>query len=138
MTERDRFIDLYNVGILDADDIDDAIDGWHDGPNEGRELHEYLGLTFEQYKKWVEKSELPPPTGPLRDQCFMCSERNCFIRIYRPGVMDEVACHDHIKDLEHHADLTTKEIKSHLSSTSKLRRGDSMNDNWFKDLLRLT
>lgn len=40
--------------------IDDLIDAWHDGAGEDQALHEYLGWTWEQYKKWVENNERRP------------------------------------------------------------------------------
>lgn len=30
------------------------IDAWHDGAGEGQALHEYLGLTQEQFAAWLE------------------------------------------------------------------------------------
>jgi hypothetical protein len=33
--------------------IDDAIDRWHAGDGKGVPLHVYLGLTPEQYEKWL-------------------------------------------------------------------------------------
>jgi hypothetical protein len=36
--------------------MDDAVDKWHDG-NSKLELHEYLGMTWEEYKRWAEKPD---------------------------------------------------------------------------------
>jgi hypothetical protein len=36
--------------------INDAIHDWHDSPPGAMPLHEFLGLTWEQYKSWVEGS----------------------------------------------------------------------------------
>jgi hypothetical protein len=42
------------------DDIDDMIDAWHDsGPEEKRSLHEYLGMTWEEYCYHSETSKIP-------------------------------------------------------------------------------
>ncbi len=41
-------------------DIDDYIDRWHDDPNPfGPKLHEFLGMTWAQYKHWGQTGELP-------------------------------------------------------------------------------
>ena len=37
----------------------DTCDEWHDKPEDGIKLHEYLGWTREEYKRWVETHELP-------------------------------------------------------------------------------
>lgn len=34
--------------------MNDMIDAWHDGAGDGLELHEYLGMTWEEYAAWVE------------------------------------------------------------------------------------
>ncbi len=35
------------------DEIDDFVDDWHGNPNQDIELHEYLGMTWEEYSLWV-------------------------------------------------------------------------------------
>jgi hypothetical protein len=47
-----RFIDLALNGSVLADDIDDFIDNWHDNDS-GETLHDYLGLTWQEYSLWV-------------------------------------------------------------------------------------
>lgn len=42
------------------DHLDDLVDAWHDsGPEEKRGLHEYLGMTWEEYKNWTESCIVP-------------------------------------------------------------------------------
>lgn len=39
---------------MDNDDltlVDDMVDAWHEGAGQSLELHEYLGLTFDEYAK---------------------------------------------------------------------------------------
>lgn len=43
------------------EEVDDAIDAWHDGAGPGQSLHEYLGWTWEQYAHWVQTNEIPTP-----------------------------------------------------------------------------
>ena len=51
------FVDLYSRGEVQADDIDDYVDRWHDSADEratALTLHEYLGLTKAEYDRWVQ------------------------------------------------------------------------------------
>lgn len=36
-------------------DIDDFVEAWHDGGGFGQELHDYLGLKWNEYALWVER-----------------------------------------------------------------------------------
>jgi hypothetical protein len=50
------FLDLYNRGEVCPDDIDDFVDRWHDNAEpwaRDLELHEYLGMTHEEYQVWL-------------------------------------------------------------------------------------
>jgi hypothetical protein len=55
-----KFFDLYSVGKALAEEIDDYIDTWHDGKGFGSSLHEYLGLTKEEYAAWVKDAYCLP------------------------------------------------------------------------------
>jgi hypothetical protein len=51
------FFELYSRGKVQADEIDDYMDRWHDSADEraaGLTLHEYLGLTKAEYDRWVQ------------------------------------------------------------------------------------
>jgi len=54
------FMDEYLAGRATQDDIDDWIEEWHQGDS-GLEAHEFLGLTWPEYSRWVERDELPTP-----------------------------------------------------------------------------
>jgi hypothetical protein len=44
------FLALYDEGKITADQIDRFVAAWHEsGDQETRELHEYLGMTWEEY-----------------------------------------------------------------------------------------
>ena len=50
------FFDLYSQGQALPDEIDDFIDRWHeraDSRATSLPLHEYLGLTLDEYEVWV-------------------------------------------------------------------------------------
>lgn len=49
----------YLTSRATAEDIHDRIDAWHRGDTTVVDLHTYLGMTWEQYRHWVEKGELP-------------------------------------------------------------------------------
>lgn len=47
---------------LTPDEVDARIETWHnavDGGNKNTSLHEYLGWTWEEMKRWVEKGIIP-------------------------------------------------------------------------------
>jgi hypothetical protein len=53
------FIERCLNGEADLSDIDKYIENWHRTPD-SISLHEYLGMSFEEYSIWVEKpSSLP-------------------------------------------------------------------------------
>ena len=57
------FFDLYSRGQALPDDIDDYIDRWHErtDPQAGSlPLHEYLGLTLDEYELWVRDPDILP------------------------------------------------------------------------------
>ncbi|MGE7983705.1 hypothetical protein [Solibacillus sp. NPDC093137] len=41
------------------ENINDLIEEWHENDDLHQELHEFLGLTWEQYAHWVKTDELP-------------------------------------------------------------------------------
>jgi hypothetical protein len=51
-----RFIDLALNGEVLADEIDDFVDAWHTS-NSGEELHDFLGMTWQEYSLWVGDSD---------------------------------------------------------------------------------
>lgn len=57
MSERDNFLQRCLDGdVLDPDEeIDDEIDEWHDSSRKLPPLHEFLGMSWEEYQLWVEK-----------------------------------------------------------------------------------
>lgn len=46
------FIQLSLRGQVMLDEIDDYIDHWHENPG-SVQLHEFLGMTWEEYSLWV-------------------------------------------------------------------------------------
>lgn len=51
MCSQPTFLDDVLTGKVEPGAIDGFIDRWHDAPN-GRELHDYLGMTREEYSLW--------------------------------------------------------------------------------------
>lgn len=46
-------------GEVLLEEIDDWIDNWHDSPQK-KELHEYLGMNWNEYSAWVSMPEILP------------------------------------------------------------------------------
>lgn len=47
------------MAVLTAEQIDDLTERWHNGEGEGWTLREFLGLTRQQYARWVLRGTLP-------------------------------------------------------------------------------
>jgi hypothetical protein len=58
-TPRRTFIDDLLSGRALVSDIDDYIDRWHDSPEGSPEaamqLHEFLGMSWDEYRLWAEQ-----------------------------------------------------------------------------------
>ncbi len=53
------FMSQLAAGAIKDDAIDDHIDAWHTSVHDNGKLHEYLGLTWAEYARWVEKKVTP-------------------------------------------------------------------------------
>ncbi|HSZ70880.1 MAG TPA: hypothetical protein VK756_11025 [Solirubrobacteraceae bacterium] len=51
----DTFIDEVLEGAALWTDVERWVGDWHAGNGEGRELREYLGMTWPEYQLWVER-----------------------------------------------------------------------------------
>lgn len=55
------FIDLVLAGRAKHTEIEDFIESWHDLPEDSPaaslEVYEYLGMTWDEYRLWVERPE---------------------------------------------------------------------------------
>lgn len=49
------FIDQCLSGDVLPSEIDDFVDRWHEHDTGVSSLHDYLGMTWEEYSYWVEK-----------------------------------------------------------------------------------
>jgi hypothetical protein len=59
-----------------------------------------------------------------KDECAFCRSRTCYARIVAAD-FDEVACLDHMRDLERHADrVLAGQKRRHIVSSAPLRRGE--------------
>ena len=47
------FVEMLQNGKCTANDIDVYIDKWHDEYNGTKKLYEYLGMTKQQYDRWM-------------------------------------------------------------------------------------
>lgn len=52
-----KFYQLYTNGLVALDDIYDYMDKWHNEISP-EELHDYLGMTEQQFNKWFEDGSL--------------------------------------------------------------------------------
>ena len=64
LPQQPTFMDLYGGGYVMADEIDDFIDRWHEAAPvvAGRPvpMHEFLGMTRDEYEAWVHDASVLP------------------------------------------------------------------------------
>jgi hypothetical protein len=58
MSKRHTFIDACLAGEALLSDIDNFVSAWHEDGSETCELSEYLGMSSEEYRLWVEQPEV--------------------------------------------------------------------------------
>jgi hypothetical protein len=71
------FFDLYSRGQALPDEVDDFIDRWHEGADpqaKSLPLHEYLGLTLDEYELWVRDPDALPQVLIARRESRPLSE----------------------------------------------------------------
>lgn len=56
MSSSTTFIEQCLAGDVDAAEIDDFVERWHDSDT-AHELHDFLGMTWREYQLWAERSE---------------------------------------------------------------------------------
>jgi hypothetical protein len=59
------FIDLYVGGEVLPEEIDDYVDQWHDNPGR-RQLHDFLGMTEDEYSLWLRDPDVLPHIARAR------------------------------------------------------------------------
>ena len=59
MSSETTFLDLCLAGQVRQDQVDDFVDRWHEAPG-GRELHDFLGMTTEEYSLWLRVPDALP------------------------------------------------------------------------------
>jgi len=57
---RKTFISQCIEGTVLLDDIDDYIDEWHDTEPQVEKLHDFLGMTWDEYSMWVADPDILP------------------------------------------------------------------------------
>lgn len=70
-----NFVEKCLSGEALAHEIDVYINNWHEGEGQGLELHDYLGLTWEEYSLWgTRPSILPSIFSSRRKKSPFCQE----------------------------------------------------------------
>jgi hypothetical protein len=55
-----NFVDLCLSGDVLEDEVDDFVESWHEDENSTQELHEYLGMSWEEYSVWATRPSILP------------------------------------------------------------------------------
>ena len=69
------FMSLAVAGQTTIDQIDDYVDGWHADPS-GVALHEYLGMSRDEYALWLSSPDLLPVILANRKQNDSAGDMN--------------------------------------------------------------
>jgi hypothetical protein len=90
------FFDLCSGGQALPDDIDDFIDRWHERANpqaRSLPLHEYLGLTLDEYELWVRDPDVLPQILVARRESRPLSEvmKDCLDELPMAARADDAA-----------------------------------------------
>lgn len=51
-----NFVQKYKKGLVTQEDIDYYVQEWHEGSCD-KKLHEFLGMTWEQYSVWATRPD---------------------------------------------------------------------------------
>ena len=67
------FREAVESGTQQIDDVDDWVEAWHRGDAAGLQLHERLGLSWDDYSRWVSEPDslaelLGVTAGPTRSK----------------------------------------------------------------------
>ncbi len=54
------FIDLCLSGDVLEDEIDGFVDSWHEDESTDLKLHEYLGMSWDEYSVWATRPSILP------------------------------------------------------------------------------
>lgn len=57
--KKQNFVTLCVRGEVLLEEIDDWVEKWHDS-SQRKELHEYLGMSWDEYSAWVSMPEILP------------------------------------------------------------------------------
>lgn len=47
------FVEAYRAGLVTAQEVDDYVEEWHNAPEDGVPLHEFLGMNTAMYAAWL-------------------------------------------------------------------------------------
>ena len=61
---------------LTQEQIDDKVDEWHNS-NTNMLLHEYLGMTWDEYKEYIENNIIADSVCPLHNKCRVKDIASC-------------------------------------------------------------
>jgi len=90
------FIELCSMGEALLEEIDDYIDLWNESSQKA-ELHEFLGMTWEEYSAWVVEPDILPfivtahmEKEPLRKILIRQNEHRLAARAADPKISQQI------------------------------------------------
>lgn len=67
MSEEKTFVELLKEGIVNSDDIDSFVEEWHERYIGNKSLHEFLGMTWDEYKKITDNPKMIEIMFPVKE-----------------------------------------------------------------------
>lgn len=67
--QENKFVNLCVDGQYRIEDVDDFIDQWHEGASEN-DLHEFLGMSWDEYASWVTNPSVLPCVIKARKKAY--------------------------------------------------------------------
>lgn len=67
MSSNKTFVELLKEGIVKPSALDDFVEEWHERYNGDKSLHEFLGMTWEEYKKITDNPDLISSLFPIKE-----------------------------------------------------------------------
>lgn len=67
MSSNKTFVELLKDGTIKPDALDDFVEEWHDRYNGDKPLHEFLGMTWEEYQQITDDPKKIVTLFPVRE-----------------------------------------------------------------------
>lgn len=75
MSDQKTFVELLREGAVKPDAIDDFVEEWHERYAGDKSLHEFLGMTWDEYKRITDNPSLISTLFPAMELVTASDEK---------------------------------------------------------------